>query len=435
MSNRIGAALLAGMLALVACDDSPAGLPDLAVASVTVTPTGQTITTGQTMQLTAYPKTADGTVLGGRPTVWTSSAENVATVSAAGVVRALGAGNATITASVEGKSGSVQVSVVNAPLQVATIQIVNVPAGLEVGQQVMLEAILKAADGTLLGGRAVTWTTSHGPTATVDVDPNPAYALVSAHAPGPVTITAQAEGRTASVNLVVGGQIAVGSVLVGPSDAEIFVHGGHTFTALVRMPDGRPHPNPPAVVWSVDDPTIATVDASGRVRANKAGTTPVRATAGGVQGAVILTVKTFLVPGQQQFGVLADVDPNGEARTVELGTLTWYGEKVEGQAAREILKSGTITLETANGVTQYAHLVYFDVVLVEDGRTVGFGSITNTGTVSSMSSASFDGPVLQFTSSNPQNLPFVGRVVGGDRIVTTQMLGAAPNQEYAWVRK
>ena len=81
------------------------------VASVTVTPSISTVEVGKTVTLTATSRGAGGTVLTGRAVTWTSSNTNVARVSATGVVSAFNVGSATITATVEGISGTATVYV------------------------------------------------------------------------------------------------------------------------------------------------------------------------------------------------------------------------------------------------------------------------------------------------------------------------------------
>ncbi len=81
------------------------------VASVTVAPTSLTVTLGATAQLAATVKDASGQTLTGRPTTWTSSQSSIATVDALGLVRALAAGTASITATSGGKSGSAVVTI------------------------------------------------------------------------------------------------------------------------------------------------------------------------------------------------------------------------------------------------------------------------------------------------------------------------------------
>jgi alpha-tubulin suppressor-like RCC1 family protein/uncharacterized protein YjdB len=86
------------------------------VASVTVSPSSATIQVGATQQLTATLKDANGTTLTGRTVSWSSSNTAVATVSSSGLVSGVAAGGpVTITAAVEGKSGTAQVTVSPAP--------------------------------------------------------------------------------------------------------------------------------------------------------------------------------------------------------------------------------------------------------------------------------------------------------------------------------
>ncbi len=81
------------------------------VASVSVSPTSASLTIGQTVQLTATPKDANGTALTGRIVTWGSSNSTVASVSASGLVTGLTAGSVIVTATSEGKSGTVAVAV------------------------------------------------------------------------------------------------------------------------------------------------------------------------------------------------------------------------------------------------------------------------------------------------------------------------------------
>ncbi|HWQ27573.1 MAG TPA: Ig-like domain-containing protein, partial [Dehalococcoidia bacterium] len=81
------------------------------VATVTVQPSSLSLTVGQTAQLGVVLKDANGNTLTGRTVTWSSSNPSVATVSASGLVTAVEAGSATITATSEGKSGTAAVSV------------------------------------------------------------------------------------------------------------------------------------------------------------------------------------------------------------------------------------------------------------------------------------------------------------------------------------
>jgi uncharacterized protein YjdB len=158
------------------------------VASVTVSPTTASVQAGQTVQLSATPKDANGTALSGRTVTWASSNVGVATVSG-GVVSGVAAGSVTITATSEGQGGTATVSVTAVP--VATVSVSPATASVQVGQTVQLTASPKDASGNALSGRTVTWTSSSGGVATVS-----ASGVVSGVAAGSVTITATSEGHS-----------------------------------------------------------------------------------------------------------------------------------------------------------------------------------------------------------------------------------------------
>ena len=81
------------------------------VASVTVSPATAQLQIGSTVQLSAVLTDAAGATLTGRTVSWSSSTPAVASVSAAGLVTGLAAGQVTITATSEGKSGTATVTV------------------------------------------------------------------------------------------------------------------------------------------------------------------------------------------------------------------------------------------------------------------------------------------------------------------------------------
>ncbi|MGE0441821.1 MAG: Ig-like domain-containing protein [Gemmatimonadales bacterium] len=85
--------------------------PPAPVATVVVAPGAASMVPLETVQLTATPRDAAGTALTGRSIAWASNASGVATVSASGLVSAVAAGSATISATSEGQTGSAAVTV------------------------------------------------------------------------------------------------------------------------------------------------------------------------------------------------------------------------------------------------------------------------------------------------------------------------------------
>ncbi|MGQ0703176.1 MAG: Ig-like domain-containing protein [Gemmatimonadales bacterium] len=111
--------LAGGLVALAACSSGGTGPnpppapppppPPAPVASVTVTPNQATIEVGQTTTLSAQPKDANGNPLS-RAVTWSSSNNQIASVNA-GLVTAVAPGNATISATSEGKTGEAAITV------------------------------------------------------------------------------------------------------------------------------------------------------------------------------------------------------------------------------------------------------------------------------------------------------------------------------------
>lgn len=81
------------------------------VASVTVAPSTGTLQIGQTLQLSVSLRDSLGRILTGRTISYASSSLTTATVSSAGLVRAIAKGTATITTSSEGKTATASVTV------------------------------------------------------------------------------------------------------------------------------------------------------------------------------------------------------------------------------------------------------------------------------------------------------------------------------------
>lgn len=174
---------------------------DTPVATVSVeagAPT--TLTVPETRQLTAILRGADGTVLHDRALIWSSSDEAVATVDGSGLVTAVAPGSVTITATSEGKSGAVTLTVLSAPPpEVASVTVeTETSTTLTVTETRQLTATLRGADGTVLNDRELTWSSSDDAVATVD-----ASGLVTAVARGWVTITVTSGGKSGAVALIV----------------------------------------------------------------------------------------------------------------------------------------------------------------------------------------------------------------------------------------
>ena len=152
----------------------------------------------------------DSTVMTRVTVTWTTSANSVATVDAAGVVTAKGNGTATIMASAGSASGSAVVTVTQT---VASVEVSPLVAELTAwGETVQLTAEALDANGHEVVGAVFLWESTDVPVATVD-------------AAGVVTATITASAGSASGSAVVTVTQTVASVEVSPLVAELTAWG------------------------------------------------------------------------------------------------------------------------------------------------------------------------------------------------------------------
>src|SRR5688500_5421602 len=162
MRSRFALLPLVTLAFTMACGGDDPGPP--AVATVDVSATGD-IVVGQTTQLTATPRDASGNSLANRTVTWSTSNTSIATVSNSGVVAGVTAGSASITATVDGKTGSRTVNVVPPP--VAAVSVTAAQSTVQTGSTTQATAVLRDAANNVLTGRTVTWSTSDAAVASV----------------------------------------------------------------------------------------------------------------------------------------------------------------------------------------------------------------------------------------------------------------------------
>jgi alpha-tubulin suppressor-like RCC1 family protein len=128
------------------------------------------------------------------PASWESSDTVVATVTPTGLLTARFPGAATITARRGGASATVALTVVASSLELGA-SIVSV----ELGDRHSLTAMVRDADGNVIGGVPVTWRSSNPAVAGVDIESG----VVTSLAKGTARITASAGGVTNATTVLV----------------------------------------------------------------------------------------------------------------------------------------------------------------------------------------------------------------------------------------
>ena len=262
-------AVSAGTTSIAAASEGRTGTAMLTVAvppvaTVTVSLASSTIGAGSTTQATATTRDANGQVLTGRAVSWASDNSSVATVSTAGVVTGVNAGSANITATSEGRSGSAAVTVVSVAVASVTVSVASSTIG--VGQTTPATATTKDANGNVLVGRSVTWSSDNTTNATVSTT-----GVVTGLATGTANITATSEGQSGFAGITVAPQLGFGS-----SGEKIrIVDIGSVFTPALSGPSSS------TTTFVSRATSVATVDAQGRITGVGEGQVWVAATAPG----------------------------------------------------------------------------------------------------------------------------------------------------------
>lgn len=301
---RLGAVALAGLASLYFTGCSATGID-----SIQISPTSQTLATGQTVQFTAtgtvdhgqHPSSSENVT---DAVTWTSSAPAVATVNASGLATAVSPGSTTITATMSGFPGQVSATATvtvtaGVSSSVGTISSLTIIPGTQSvaspGQTSQFLAIGTTSSGATVDLTSqVAWNTSSAQIATVGATTGLATAL----AQGTVTITAiysnattgTAVTGTATFTVTAGVTEQYTAVTITPS-AQAVSASGQTgqFVALATLGSGVQQnvTNSSQITWSSSIPSVATVSAAGLVAGVSAGTSTITAVLSNPDGTVV----------------------------------------------------------------------------------------------------------------------------------------------------
>ena len=272
------------------------------VATITLTAPQSSLTVGSSTQATAITRSASGQVLTDRAITWSSSAPSVASVSSTGVILAIAPGAVTVSATSEGRTATLAVSVL-APAP-AVVEISPATVTLAPSQTASLTATVRDASGNVLTGQSVSWGTTSPIVATVS-----ASGVVTGVTSGTATITATAGGKTGAATVTVRSSIAT-VTLSGSS--RLKVGDSYAYTATARLSDGTIVSRP--VTWGIVETGRAVVTATGLVTPLQSGSFTIRVVIDGEEWTGSYTAydwRTFTAGGAS-FAVLeADVSVIG----------------------------------------------------------------------------------------------------------------------------
>jgi alpha-tubulin suppressor-like RCC1 family protein len=210
--------LCLALVALMACGGTEPKVPKL--TTLTIQLASPTTIVGGTVQAAAVGADQDGVPMPVIGATWSSSNTSVATMSGDGLITAVGVGAAQISA-VSGDAQGFASITVN-PIPVATIE-VSGPASGVVGEKLAFTAVAKAADGSVLSGRAMTWGVSDGARASMTQG-----GVVTVLTPGAVDVFASSEGVSGSATFT-GAPFALTAIAAGYDDTCGIATSGSVF--------------------------------------------------------------------------------------------------------------------------------------------------------------------------------------------------------------
>jgi uncharacterized protein YjdB len=375
---------------------------------------------GDTVRLIAVARTVDGDIVAGRPAYWSSDDTGVATVAPAGLVTALGIGTANISVVVDGHQASIPYTVVQRDEQAAVADVRVTPTALiiEIDGSRGLTARAFDANGSEIHGRPVVWTSS-APAVAVVSQQGAVRALRSGYA----EIKATIGGRTGAATIVVPTPEPVQHVILSPSTAAIWVNGSRQLTPTLLSASGGTLSGR-SIAWHSENPGIASVDSTGRVRGVAAGTTRIIATSDGRSGQATVTVHP--VPQAAAHVYRLDGTEGARATPTYIGTVDWVdGDGVTQRVARFIERGG-LTLRFDTG--RYEQSVEIDLYVQQPWRRVATITVTDTGAFFYRYTGGYD-----LRPDDPAKSLFHADLTGAAELTTRQAVADTPVLGWVWL--
>ena len=218
----------------------------------------------------------------------------------------------------------------------------SAPLNLTVGASKTLSASVSNALGQVIGGAAVSWSSTDVSIASVS------GGVVSALAPGTVTVTATSGVASASVNVTVTPS-SVATVTVSISIGSL--PAGSMTTATVALADAAGLPLTGRVVaWGTSNSAVAAVSSGGTITAVAAGTCTITATSEGKSGSATLVVAAASTQGSSATLPLVYLNTAAPAAPDVGGSVVTVGAGGNLQAALNAAQPGDV-IALANGAT------------------------------------------------------------------------------------
>lgn len=321
--------------------------------AVTSASSATSVAAGATLQMAAQGRYSDGTSADITSQVtWTTSDSTVAGTSATGKLTANKAGSVTVTATENGVSGAMNITVSQAALSSVSISgAASLAAG--VSEQLSAQGVYTDKSTQSITSQ-VTWASSDPTVATVS-----SSGLLTAVKVGNVTITASMNSISGTAGVSVTSAVLT-AINVGMTSPSLAAGSSEQLTATGVYSDNSTQSLTTQVTWSSSDATVASVSAAGLLSALKGGSVTVTATLGAISGTgnVVVTATTLtsirinpalfsIASGQNKQLSALGVYSNGTSQDVT-SQVTW---NTQNAAAATVNSSGLVSGVGAGSAT------------------------------------------------------------------------------------
>ncbi|WP_395007487.1 Ig-like domain-containing protein [Undibacterium sp.] len=258
--------------------------------SIAVTPANASILIGATQSFIATGTYSDGSTATISSTVaWTSADISKATILSSGVATGLAVGTTTMTASLNGRTGSANLTVTQ-PTTLLSISVSPPTSSILANNSQAYTATASYSNGSQVDvTNLVSWTSSNTAVATI-MQTGIATGLTS----GSSTINASYQTKASNAQLTVTTPPTLTSVTVTPASNTVVVGSTKNFTATALYSDNTTVNVSNLATWSSNQGLIATVNQNGLATGVSEGLATINANFNGRTGTAQLTVTPAL---------------------------------------------------------------------------------------------------------------------------------------------
>lgn len=299
--------------------------------------------------------------------LWTSSNERVAVVNEEGIVKAIGEGNALVSANCGNISKSCFITIYNPIVEVENIVLNSYNLEILIGETFKLEATILPEDAT---DKSVKWESSDASIATVSEE-----GIVSAIKEGVVTVRAIcgniiSECSVEVLNLIINAQ----KVIISQNNLEIIREQNFQLTAEIFPEDTTDK----TVIWTTSDPDIVSISDEGLMYTHSVGEAFIYATCGEVSD--VCNVKVKRAPVESMELSAYNLEMNDEIITIEANI---FPEQASGTPILWFTSNDNILFISSDWCdeTERSSYVIIDRTILQEGHskiTAKAGDISRT---------------------------------------------------------